>query len=418
VEVEMNARDLSQAVDGGGPRTVAVVTESFLPTLNGVTTSVRAVLDHLERRGHNAVLIAPSTPGVTDRRGAGMEQYHGYDVHRIPAVAYRQFPVALPHPVLDTILARSGADVLHAASPLLLGGRAITAAARLGIPSVAVFQTDVAGFTRRNGMSAAAPLVRKVLGRIHAGASLTLAPSSATAAMLAEDGVPRVERWGRGVDSVLFHPGRRDSASVRSFRRRIAPRGETIVGYVGRLAPEKEVERLAELSGIPGLRVVVVGGGPSRSMLERRLRNLDVTFTGPLQGDALADAYAALDVFVHTGRTETFGQTLQEAHASALPVIAPAEGGPLDLVAPGLDGDLFDPDEPLALRRAVLALHQDRGIARRMGDAGRVRVEGITWEAIGDELLAHHDTARRIGVRPEATRSVLAGWNEKVAARS
>ena len=83
-----------------------------------------------------------------------------------------------------TILAASGADVLHAASPFLLGGRAITAAGRLGIPSVAVFQTDVAGFARRNGLAATAPLVRRVLGRIHAGASLTLAPSSATAAML------------------------------------------------------------------------------------------------------------------------------------------------------------------------------------------------------------------------------------------
>ncbi|MFS0731006.1 glycosyltransferase family 1 protein [Curtobacterium sp. 1P10AnD] len=412
----MSARSVER---GTSQRTVAVVTESFLPTLNGVTTSVIAVLDHLRLRGHRAVVIAPDTPGIAQLRPKDhVERFNGYDVHRVPAVAYRQFPVALPHPVLDTILAASGADVLHAASPFLLGGRAITAAGRLGIPSVAVFQTDVAGFARRNGLTATVPLVRKILGRIHEGASLTLAPSSATAAMLAEDGVPRVARWGRGVDTALFHPARRGTPHVRALRRRLAPGGETIVGYVGRLAPEKEVERLAELGGIPGIRVVVAGGGPSRPLLERRLRHLDVHFTGPLRGDALADAYAALDVFVHTGPAETFGQTLQEAHATGLPVVAPASGGPVDLVAPGLDGDLYDPDEPQALRRAVLRLHHDRVLAARMGSAGRLRVEGTTWEAVGDQLLAHHDTARTIGAPPAATRAVRARWHENVSARA
>ncbi|WP_066521983.1 glycosyltransferase family 4 protein [Curtobacterium ammoniigenes] len=398
-------------------RTVALVTESFLPTLNGVTTSVLAVLDHLERRGHRAVVIAPDASGRSIGRSR-VEQYRGFDVHRVPAVAYRQFPVALPHPVLDTILAASGADVLHAASPFLLGGRAITAAARLGIPSVAVFQTDVASYASRHGMAAAAPLVRKVLARIHSGATLTLAPSSATARMLAADGVPRVERWGRGVDAILYHPDRRDTQRVRALRRRLAPRGETIVGYVGRLAPEKEVERLAELGGIPGMRIVIVGGGPSRPALERRLAHLDVVFLGPLRGDALADAYAAFDIFVHTGASETFGQTLQEAHATALPVVAPAAGGPLDLVSTGLDGVLFDPDRVQSLRRAVLALHLDADLRRRMGDAGRVRVEALTWERIGDELLAHHDRARVLGARPIGARAALPAANENVSGRS
>jgi phosphatidylinositol alpha 1,6-mannosyltransferase len=153
-------------------------------------------------------------------------------------------------------------------------------------------------------------------------------------------------------------------------------------------------------------------------MLERRLRHLDVTFTGPLRGEDLADAYASLDLFVHTGPAETFGQTVQEAHASGLPVVAPASGGPLDLVAPGLDGDLFDPDEPQALRRSVLALHHDRPAASRMGSAGRVRVEGTTWAAVNDALLDHHDTARELGVVPAATRGLRHAWNEMVSARS
>ncbi|WIB13054.1 glycosyltransferase [Curtobacterium sp. MCPF17_052] len=143
-----------------------------------------------------------------------------------------------------------------------------------------------------------------------------------------------------------------------------------------------------------------------------------MTFTGPLRGDALADAYAMLDVFVHTGAAETFGQTLQEAHAAGLPVVAPATGGPLDLVSPGLDGELYDPAAPLALRAAVARLHADRALAERMGSAGRLRVEGTTWESVGDELLAHHETARTIGAPPAVPRTARTGWHENVGART
>jgi phosphatidylinositol alpha 1,6-mannosyltransferase len=152
---------------------------------------------------------------------------------------------------------------------------------------------------------------------------------------------------------------------------------------------------------------VVVGGGPSLPALRRRLRNLDPVFTGPLHGEQLADAYAALDVFVHTGSTETFGQTVQEAHASGLPVVAPAAGGPLDLVRHGVDGFLFDPRHDHSLRRSVRTLVSSDELRARFGEAGRRVVVGRTWETLGDELVEHYrramasvrDGAERASVR-------------------
>lgn len=361
---------------------VAVVSESFLPTVNGVTNSVARVLDRLRELGHEAIVIVPAA-------GAPAE-YAGFEVREVPAVAYRDFPVGLPSPIVQRHLADFAPDVLHAASPFLLGAQAIAGANRLGIPSVAVFQTDVAGYAKRNRLGAATAIAWRVVKWIHDGADRTLAPSSASAADLAAVGIRRVHRWGRGVDLERYHPRNRLDPAAVALRDRLAPHGGTVVGYVGRLAPEKQVERLDALRGLPEVSVAIVGDGPSRESVRRRLRGMPVTMLGALGGRDLALAYAAFDLFVHTGTEETFGQTVQEAHASGLAVVAPRAGGPIDLVDPGVDGALFRPDDDADLRAAVAAITADPAARARMGEAGRRRVLGRSWAAVCDELLDHY----------------------------
>jgi phosphatidylinositol alpha 1,6-mannosyltransferase len=369
---------------------VAVVSESFLPTVNGVTTSVCRVLEELAAAGHDALVISPAAAHVPG-------EYAGFPVYTVPAMAYRQFPVGLPHPQLARLLADFRPDVLHAASPFLLGAQAIAAANRLGVASVAIYQTDVAGFARRNRLGLAAGAVWRLLRWVHDGATLTLAPSSSALADLEAAGFERLARWGRGVDLDRYHPNNRRSALARRCREVLAPGDEVVVGYVGRIAPEKQVERLRALRGIPGMRLAVVGDGPGLPAVRRALRGMPVTYLGRLAGEELAAAYAALDVFVHTGEEETFGQTLQEAHASGLPVVAPAAGGPLDLVADGVDGWLFRGDDELRMR--VQALVGDEALRLRMGEAGRRAVLGRSWAAICGELFAHYSAAMA-AVRP------------------
>ena len=306
-------------------RRVAVVSESFLPTLNGVTTSVIKLLEHLADRGDEAMLIVPAA--------GSPRQFAGFPVHEVPALAYRQFPVGLPNSQISGLLARFRPDVVHVASPFLLGAQSIAAANRLDVPTVAIYQTDVSGYARRNRLAVASNFAWRIVRWIHEGADLTLAPSSTSIAALEEAGVPRLERWGRGVDTDRYHPGHRFTARARELRSELAPNGEVILGYVGRIAPEKSLERLAELAGIPGIRLVIVGGGPAMPSVTRALEGMPVTYLGELRGEDLSAAYASFDVFVHTGTEETFGQTLQEAHASGLAVVAPRAGGPIDLIA-------------------------------------------------------------------------------------
>lgn len=365
---------------------IAVVTESFLPTLNGVTNSVKKVLDHLRLRGHEAIVICP--------KAGAPASYAGFPVREVATVNLREFPIGLPSPQVEQILREFRPDVLHAASPFILGWHALTAAKRQGIPSVAIFQTDVAGYTRRNRLGLMRDFTWKVIKAIHAQADLTLAPSTHSIRDLERQRIPRVKSWGRGVDLVSYHPEHRRSPESAALRASIAEPDEVIIGYVGRLAPEKQVERLAELRGIPNAKFVVVGDGPSNDSVRRAMRKMPVEFLGKRSGRELSLAYSIFDLFVHTGTEETFGQTLQEAHAAGLPVIAPLAGGPIDLVTHGYDGYLFDPTARRgndSMQHYVSRLVADASLRARMGEAGRRRVLDRSWERICDDLLGYYD---------------------------
>ena len=223
------------------------------------------------------------------------------------------------------------------------------------------------------------------LRRIHNAAGRTLAPSEATAAALRERGFDRVLVWGRGVDTARFHPARRSER----LRRELAPGGEVLAGYIGRLAAEKRLDLLSETARLPGVRLVIVGAGPAEAAARRALPG--AVFIGQRQGDELARAYASMDVFVHAGPHETFGNTLQEAAASGLPVVAPAAGGPLDLVRHGVTGFLVRPGDGGAIAAAVTELAASPGLRATQGMAGRVAMLGRSWLARCEELIGHYE---------------------------
>jgi phosphatidylinositol alpha 1,6-mannosyltransferase len=365
---------------------VAVITESFLPQVNGVTNSVLRVCEQMQRHGHPTLVIAP---------GPGPTSYAGARVVRTPSVplpGYTDFRLGRPWPLLSRTLREFAPDVVHLASPAALGAQGAFTARRLGLPVVAVYQTDLAGFAARYGLTSTERAVWRHLRRIHGSAARTLAPSRHAVDVLRRHGVERVERWARGVDAVRFSPAHRDDG----WRARLAPRGEVVVGYVGRLAHEKEVGLLAGLRDLPGIRLVVVGDGPQRGSLQTSLPG--VPFLGLQKGAALSRSFASLDVFVHTGSAETFCQAAQEALASGVPVVAPAAGGLLDLVEPGRTGLLFAPGQALDLRRQVSRLVEDEAARLRMGGAARLAVQHRTWEVIGDQLVAHYEHAVHAGL--------------------
>jgi phosphatidylinositol alpha 1,6-mannosyltransferase len=375
---------------------VAIITESFPPDVNGVAHTVQRVAELLASYGHHPLVIAPQPPAR--KRQQAKEESYPFPVVRVPAVplpGYPGFRLGLPGPRIRAALARHQPDIVHLASPVFLGAHGAAVARRLGLPSVAVYQTDLPSYARAYHLGRAGQAFAwRWLRGIHNGAARTLAPSTVTATGLLGQGIDNVWLWGRGVDTRRFDPAKR-SAGLRAA---LAPGGELIAGYVGRLATEKRVDLLAGITSLEGVRLVIVGAGPAEAMLRQHLP--DAVFLGERRGEDLAAVYASLDVFVHSGPYETFGQTLQEAAASGLPVVAPAAGGPLDLVADGVTGYLVPPSDPDAFTAAVARLAADPAARAAFGAAGRHKVPGRSWPALTEELIGHYSQV--LGTRKPA----------------
>ncbi|UIZ92410.1 glycosyltransferase family 1 protein [Corynebacterium sp. CNCTC7651] len=368
---------------------VGIVAESFLPNINGVTNSVLRVLEHLKREGHDAIVIAPGAREFQEE----VADYLGFPIVRVPTVRIPlvdSLPVGVPTTTVTAALAEFRPDVIHLASPFVLGGAGAFSARQLDVPAVGLYQTDVAGFATKYHAAMVASIAWDWTRTIHNMCEITLAPSSEAIRELESHGIKNVRHWGRGVDAELFHPTRRSDM----LRRQWDPSGEKkIVGFVGRLAAEKSVQRLAPLHDDPSIQLVVVGDGPERQPLEAALPG--AVFTGALSGEQLARAYASLDLFVHTGEFETFCQAIQEAQASGVPTIGPRAGGPIDLINHGVNGLLLEVDTFEEELPDAAAWILDDARLEDMKLIARESVSDKTWDALCTQLVGYYDEVIR-----------------------
>ncbi|HWE62669.1 MAG TPA: glycosyltransferase family 1 protein [Chloroflexota bacterium] len=373
---------------------VAIITESFLPRTDGVVRTVVEFLRYLRTHDQQALVFAA---------GPGPETAEGFAVIRVRGPRFPLYPALTIAPFSTRMLGMLRVwrpDVVHLASPFVLGVQGRWTGQALGVPVAAHYQTDVARYAQHFRMGLLAGAARRHLVKLHNACTVTYAPTPSVCADLIAQGIRNVHVLGRGVDGDLFRPERRSPA----LRRTLLRDGEqTLFLYVGRLSKEKNLESLAPmLAALPGVRLICVGEGPYRATLEQAFRGLRATFVGIKHGEELATIYASADVFVFPSLTETFGQVVQEAMASGLPVLAYRAGGVQDLLRDGWEGYLCPPGDSGRWRETARLLATDSWLRDRLGAHARQSAAARTWDAIFARLLGEYDALIRHTPRSRA----------------
>lgn len=360
---------------------VALITGSYNYIADGVALTLNRLVAYLLRHGVEVLVFAPVGP-----RAALIHEGELAPVASIPIPMRAEYRLALGLPASARARLEAFApDVVHIAIPDLLGRGAEAMAVRHGWPVIASYHTRYETYLKYYGFGFLEGLFGRWLGRFYDRCAEVLAPSPSMIEVLAASGVAKpIRLWPRGVDLERFNPGRR-SGAWRAARG--VGEDEVLVAFVSRLVKEKRVDDFAAAvvaardAGLK-VRALIVGDGPEREALARRLPT--GLFEGFVTGEALAIAYASADVFLFPSDTETFGSVTLEAMSSGLPTICADATGSRSLVEAGETGFLAPIGDVPTMTEAVARLARDRALRERMGAAARRRAESFSW----DEAMA------------------------------
>ena len=367
---------------------VAIFTETFLPKVDGIVSVLCHALQRLNEQGHQAILFAPAG-APAEYAGAKIVGIRGF---RFPV--YPELRVSIPQARIFDDVQAFEPDLVHAVNPFFLGPFGLRYARKLNLPTVASFHTDVARYAKHYGGGFFAPLLWSYMRTIHNSASLNLCPSSTVLHDLRAHGFQRVRWWHRGVDTARFTPGPRDEA-LRARLTNGHP-DDFLVVYVGRHSPEKRLETMRDsLFQGAGVRLALVGHGPSHEKLKSYYAGTPTVFPGYMKGDDLVATYRAADVFLFPSTTETFGLVALEAMACGAPVIAAQTGGVLDIVQDGVNGLFFDPECPQQIGKLVRKLQHNPAWRDQLAANALAHAQSRPWQTTMDQLIDYYRLAIR-----------------------
>lgn len=353
------------------------VTDTYAPQLNGVARTLERLVIGLRDRGHRVDLVRPAVLKA---------QEEGMEVMSFPLPGYEGIHVGFP--TVARLLSRwhrERPDIVYVATETLLGFAAIHSARTLGIPVVTGYHTNFQQYLSYYHMPRLEPIAMAYLRYLHNLSARTYVPCEDVLEALGGEGFGNLALLPKGVDTDLFHPGKRDESLRREWG--VGP-GDPVAIYVGRLAAEKNlplVVRAMEAMGKvhPGFKGVLVGEGPKRAELEAAYPA--GIFVGPKFGEDVARHYASADLFIFASETETFGNVVLEAMASGLAVVAYSYAAARRHVRHGVNGFTAPfSDAEAFLACCVQALNQ-----RNWGElraAARTEALGVCWERVIDNF--------------------------------
>lgn len=362
---------------------IALFTETFLPKIDGIVTRLRHTVEHLQRNGDRVLVFSPD---------GGLREYKGAKIHGvsgIPLPMYPELKLAIPRPSIRKALERFKPDLIHVVNPAVLGVGGIYYAKTMNIPLVASYHTHLPQYLQHYGLGSLEGLLWELLKLAHNQAQLNLCTSTAMVQELVNHGIERVDLWQRGVDTEMFQP-HLASNQMRSRLSNGNPDNPLLL-YVGRVSAEKQIDQIKPvLEAIPEAHLAIVGDGPHKEALEAHFAGTQTHFIGYLQGLELASAFASADAFIFPSRTETLGLVLLEAMAAGCPVVAAASGGIPDIVTDGVNGYLFDPNDPDGAITATQRLLEAKAEREQLRYNARQEAERWGWAAATQQLQDYY----------------------------
>ncbi len=363
---------------------VAIVSGNYNYVRDGANQALNRLADYLLRKGAAVRVYSPTVKSPAFEPKGDLVHIPSVP---IPGRSEYKFGFAIP-PRVRRDLKRYGPNIVHVASPEILGHRAVTRARRWDLPVVASVHTRFETYPRYYGMAFLEPAVLAILRRFYRRCDAIFAPSDSMAQLLRDQRMNYdVGIWTRGIDRAIFHPGRRDMAWRRSLG---IPDDVPAIGFVGRLVMEKGLDVFSETIDRLTRRqvrhkVLVIGEGPARDWFEKRLP--EAVFAGFQAGPDLGRAVASMDMLFNPSVTETFGNVTLEAMACGLPVVAAIATGSERLVSDGVTGRLIRPGRIDAFAEALGAYCRDEGARRAAGAAGQQASLRYGWDEVNQALV-------------------------------
>lgn len=375
---------------------IALVTDTYIPQVNGVTTVVRRQVELLQRAGAAVSVIAPAYPGDSPADDVPTLRARSAPFPPYPAIRFGFAPPGRVARFLDA----QAPDLVHVVTEGPLGLRGRRYALRHGLPLVTSYHTHFPRYCADYGVPQLEPAVWRWITWFHRAADLVHTPGDEACEALRSRGVTQATVWGRGVDTTFFRPNRRDPAWRAAVG--LAP-DDVLILHVGRLAPEKNLGVLSEAwklvhEAFAGrAHFMFAGEGPEEGRLRHEMpwaRQL-----GFLGREALAHLYANADLCVLPSTSETCGLVALESMASGLPVVAADAGGLRESVVSRGTGLLVRPDDAGALAAGIVELALRRNYRQVLAEGARRAVLPRDSAREDRELLVQYQSL----IRPPVT---------------
>lgn len=399
-------KTLNEIIDLPAALQIALVTETYLPEVNGVAITIGRMVKGLCLRGHNIHLIRPRQHKqdlATDE-----ENYRETLVAGMPIPGYSGLKSGLPaEGLLLRLWQQQRPDIVHIATEGPLGWSALSAARKLNIPVSTDFHTNFHSYTQHYGIGLLKWPIAAYLRHFHNKAACTLVPTKQLQLQLEQEGYQNVRVVSRGVDTELFNPIKRSRALRACWG---ADDATPVVMLVSRIAAEKNLtvallafEQMRIVN--PRAKMVLVGDGPARAGLQKQYPG--VIFAGMQTGEALAEHYASGDIFLYPSLTETYGNVTVEAMASSLATIAYDYAAARQHITHNANGALVPFSDTQAFVTQAKALIADMDQVQRLRLAARRTMKTLTWDHIMGQmesvLLDTVRTQRKNHDQPEFT---------------